>query len=373
MILSDSFSVSVIIYQERLFSEMARVKFEYEPQHNDELRLGEIGQLITIIRKDCGDAGWFEGEINGRRGLFPDNFVELVQVPINTRSGTIYHQPTHHPKVITKAPAATPAGVVPPAVPAKPLKQKLSDGCTSINGASGTSPPTSNVTTAPTSVLPSQVKQQNSAFAAARDRISKDLVVGQPGQVASKLTKSVIVTSGSESIATARPVSNIETDESADDVIKPLSHVTKNRVRPPGKRPVSMLIIKKRGSTDNLIESPTHATTSDVVEKNPFSGALSTSLSTSTSPTSNSAKTSTSTVSAKILPVRPPPADVKKEEKRDHIIGGVKTSTPVTTHSSMTTSLSSSVDSEWVSRKEYNELLARLASLEARVAQLERR
>lgn len=61
---------------------MARVKFEYEPQHNDELRLGEIGQLITIIRKDCGDAGWYEGEINGRRGLFPDNFVELVQVSV---------------------------------------------------------------------------------------------------------------------------------------------------------------------------------------------------------------------------------------------------------------------------------------------------
>ncbi|VDM83488.1 unnamed protein product, partial [Strongylus vulgaris] len=105
---------------------MARVKFEYEPQHNDELRLGEIGQLITIIRKDCGDAGWFEGEINGRRGLFPDNFVELVQ----------------------------------------------------------------------------------------------DLVVGQPGQVASKLTKSVVVTSGTESVATARPVSSIETEEASDDVAR---------------------------------------------------------------------------------------------------------------------------------------------------------
>ena len=63
---------------------MARVKFEYEPQHNDELRLGEIGQLITIIRKDCGDAGWFEGEISGRRGLFPDNFVELVQASVHS-------------------------------------------------------------------------------------------------------------------------------------------------------------------------------------------------------------------------------------------------------------------------------------------------
>lgn len=79
--------ISVVADQRRMgqmktssLPEMARVKFEYEPQHSDELRLAEVGQLITIIRKDCGDAGWFEGEINGRRGLFPDNFVELVQV-----------------------------------------------------------------------------------------------------------------------------------------------------------------------------------------------------------------------------------------------------------------------------------------------------
>lgn len=76
--------------------EMARVKFVYEPQHPDELRLGEIGErasigdiffhvlgaLIEIIRKDCGDPGWFEGELNGKVGLFPDNFVEVVQVAL---------------------------------------------------------------------------------------------------------------------------------------------------------------------------------------------------------------------------------------------------------------------------------------------------
>ncbi|VDL74195.1 unnamed protein product [Nippostrongylus brasiliensis] len=151
--------------------EMARVKFEYEPQHSDELRLAEVGQLVNIIRKDCGDAGWFEGEINGRRGLFPDNFVELVQVPISTQSGTIYHPPSVQSKIVGKSPMVNPPGLVPPAVPAKPLKQKLSDGLSSING-SGTSPPL-NATPPVTPILPSQVKQQNSAFAAARDRISK--------------------------------------------------------------------------------------------------------------------------------------------------------------------------------------------------------
>ncbi|KAL6731156.1 hypothetical protein Aduo_002058 [Ancylostoma duodenale] len=357
--------------------EMARVKFEYEPQHSDELRLGEIGQLITIIRKDCGDAGWFEGEINGRRGLFPDNFVELVQVPFSTQSGTIYHPPTsHHPKVIAKAPAVNPAGVVPPAVPAKPLKQKLSESSTSINGA-GASPPSSNTTASPSPVLPSQVRQQNSAFAAARDRISKDLIVGQPGQVSSKLTKSVIVSSGQESIATARPVSSIEAEEASDDVASPLSHVTKTRVRPPGKRPVSMLLIKKKGSLDNLLESPTQPASSDVVEKNTFSAAITSTVPASTSPTLHSAnfsqKLSSSTTSTtKIVPVRPPPAEIKKDEKRDQG-PGTKSSVSTTGHSSVSTSVSSSVDSEWVSRKEYNELLTRLASLEARIAQLEKR
>ncbi|CAJ0592911.1 unnamed protein product [Cylicocyclus nassatus] len=363
--------------------EMARVKFEYEPQHSDELRLGEIGQLITIIRKDCGDAGWFEGEINGRRGLFPDNFVELVQVPVNTRSGTIYHQPTHHPKVIGKAPAASPASIVPPAVPAKPLKQKMSESSTSINGA-GSSPPSSSSVASSAPVLPSQVKQQNSAFAAARDRISKDLIVGQPGQVASKLTKSVVVTSGSESVATARPVSNIETEEASEDVARPLSHVTKNRVRPPGKRPVSMLLIKKKGSSDNLIESASQSASSEVVENSPFSSALFTATTpTTTSPptshpvgyTQKMSSTTTTTPPAKIVPIRPPPAELKKEDKREHSssLTGTKSSTSVTAHSPMTTSLSSSVDSEWVSRKEYNELLSRLSALEARVAQLEKR
>ncbi|KAK6729340.1 hypothetical protein RB195_006410 [Necator americanus] len=430
--------------------EMARVKFEYEPQHSDELRLGEVGQLITIIRKDCGDAGWFEGEISGRRGLFPDNFVEIVQVPINTQSGVIYHPlSAQHSKMIAKPPAVNPAGIIPPAVPAKPLKQKLSESSTSLNGA-GTSPPSSNATPSPTPVLPSQVKQHNSAFAAARDRISKDLIVGQPGQVSSKLTKSVIIPSASESSATARPTSTIESEEVSDDIASPLNHVTKTRVRPPGKRPVSMLLIKKKGSMDNLLESPTQLASSDLKERNTFCSPTSPS---SASPTSHSAtfpqKLSSSATPAKVVPARPPPAEVKKDEKRDYSLEnstpsilpasnnsveknfishttsetlpsstssishssvyefrslppkgvpssststtklasadafnkdrrrtfttGTKPSVSSSAHSSMATSVSSSVDSEWVSRKEYNELLTRIANLETRIAQLEKR
>lgn len=29
--------------------------------------------------QDCADAGWWMGEIGGRQGVFPDNFVKLLE------------------------------------------------------------------------------------------------------------------------------------------------------------------------------------------------------------------------------------------------------------------------------------------------------
>ncbi|KTF81385.1 hypothetical protein cypCar_00017885, partial [Cyprinus carpio] len=50
----------------------AIVEFDYQAQHDDELTIA-VGDIISNIRKDEG--GWWEGELDGRRGLFPDNFV----------------------------------------------------------------------------------------------------------------------------------------------------------------------------------------------------------------------------------------------------------------------------------------------------------
>lgn len=52
----------------------AIVEFDYQAQHDDELTIS-VGEVITNIRKE--DGGWWEGQINGRRGLFPDNFVRV--------------------------------------------------------------------------------------------------------------------------------------------------------------------------------------------------------------------------------------------------------------------------------------------------------
>ena len=40
---------------------------------------GLIGQVIQIISKDLEDPGWWKGRLNGRVGVFPDNFVKIVK------------------------------------------------------------------------------------------------------------------------------------------------------------------------------------------------------------------------------------------------------------------------------------------------------
>ncbi|XP_077952304.1 SH3 domain-containing kinase-binding protein 1 isoform X2 [Gasterosteus aculeatus] len=59
--------------------EVCKVLFPYEAQNEDELSLKE-GEIINILTKECADAGWWKGEIGGRQGVFPDNFVKLLDV-----------------------------------------------------------------------------------------------------------------------------------------------------------------------------------------------------------------------------------------------------------------------------------------------------
>ncbi|XP_052033307.1 SH3 domain-containing protein 21 isoform X2 [Apodemus sylvaticus] len=54
--------------------ETCRVLFDYHPEAPDELAL-QKGDLVKVLRKTTEDKGWWEGECQGRRGVFPDNFV----------------------------------------------------------------------------------------------------------------------------------------------------------------------------------------------------------------------------------------------------------------------------------------------------------
>uniref|UniRef100_A0A8C9DHI9 SH3 domain containing 21 n=1 Tax=Prolemur simus TaxID=1328070 RepID=A0A8C9DHI9_PROSS len=54
--------------------ETYRVLFDYQPEAPDELALRR-GDVVKVLRKTTEDKGWWEGECQGRRGVFPDNFV----------------------------------------------------------------------------------------------------------------------------------------------------------------------------------------------------------------------------------------------------------------------------------------------------------
>lgn len=57
--------------------EFCRGTFLYEATNEDELSIKE-GDIIQILSKDTGEPGWWRGEINGREGVFPDNFVVKI-------------------------------------------------------------------------------------------------------------------------------------------------------------------------------------------------------------------------------------------------------------------------------------------------------
>ncbi|KAL4706607.1 hypothetical protein ACJJTC_009019, partial [Scirpophaga incertulas] len=57
--------------------EQCRVLYPYTAVNDDELTLTE-GDVVTIVSKDAPDRGWWRGELHGRVGLFPDNFVQLL-------------------------------------------------------------------------------------------------------------------------------------------------------------------------------------------------------------------------------------------------------------------------------------------------------
>ncbi|XP_044025355.1 CD2-associated protein isoform X2 [Siniperca chuatsi] len=57
--------------------ECCKVTFAFEATNEDELSMRE-GDIIHILSKDTGEPGWWRGEIGGREGVFPDNFVVML-------------------------------------------------------------------------------------------------------------------------------------------------------------------------------------------------------------------------------------------------------------------------------------------------------
>ena len=58
--------------------QKAKALFDYEARAPDELSF-KRRDIITVLDKDEEDEGWYTGELNGARGLFPHNYVQLLE------------------------------------------------------------------------------------------------------------------------------------------------------------------------------------------------------------------------------------------------------------------------------------------------------
>ncbi|KAL0622326.1 CD2-associated protein, partial [Plecturocebus cupreus] len=64
------------------------VEYDYDAVHDDELTI-RVGEIIRNVKK-LQEEGWLEGELNGRRGMFPDNFVKMESCSV-TQGGVQWH------------------------------------------------------------------------------------------------------------------------------------------------------------------------------------------------------------------------------------------------------------------------------------------
>ena len=58
-------------------ADVVEVKFDYDAEQPDELSL-HVGDIIRNCK--LVEDGWLEGELNGKRGIFPDNFVAKKEI-----------------------------------------------------------------------------------------------------------------------------------------------------------------------------------------------------------------------------------------------------------------------------------------------------
>lgn len=106
--------------------EYCKATFHYEATNQDELDLKE-GEVILILSKDTGEPGWWRGEVNGKQGVFPDNFVSLLPESDKetlTSKGSIKvlskQEPEERPK---KPPPPSKSTVLKPETPSVDKKQ----------------------------------------------------------------------------------------------------------------------------------------------------------------------------------------------------------------------------------------------------------
>ncbi|PAA61167.1 hypothetical protein BOX15_Mlig012381g3, partial [Macrostomum lignano] len=109
--------------------DLVQVQFKYEATSRDELSL-EPGQIVRVLSRQVEDEGWWRGEIDGRIGVFPDNFVVPYKPPVPPPAAAVRPAPANlveRPLPPQPAVKPSPPPPTPPKVGIKPGLRPVAD------------------------------------------------------------------------------------------------------------------------------------------------------------------------------------------------------------------------------------------------------
>ncbi|XP_045657903.1 CD2-associated protein isoform X2 [Ursus americanus] len=102
------------------------VEYDYDAVHDDELTI-RVGEIIRNVKK-LQEEGWLEGELNGRRGMFPDNFVKEIKRETESKDDSLPIKRERHGNVASLVQRIStyglPAGGIQPHPQTKNIKKK---------------------------------------------------------------------------------------------------------------------------------------------------------------------------------------------------------------------------------------------------------
>uniref|UniRef100_UPI00398F1B32 SH3 domain-containing kinase-binding protein 1 isoform X2 n=1 Tax=Pristiophorus japonicus TaxID=55135 RepID=UPI00398F1B32 len=250
--------------------EYCKVLFPYEAQNEDELTIRE-GEIVIIINKECADAGWWEGEINGKRGVFPDNFVKLLPpdfekerpkkppppsapaikpLPGPKFDGSLVDKKNEAKRIPPERPDSLPTRIEDkeekserdqksielskPSVPAIPPKKPL--------------PPKTNSLNRPNTLPPKRPERPAAPAAHARSDSDPKSELGVPALFLS--------TSERETLEKTNDIDVASFDSLVSSTEK-LNHPTTSRPKASGRRPPSQVFTSPSLSSPDYLDSPT--------------------------------------------------------------------------------------------------------------------
>ncbi|XP_055471734.1 SH3 domain-containing kinase-binding protein 1 isoform X3 [Psammomys obesus] len=214
--------------------DYCKVIFPYEAQNDDELTIKE-GDIVTLINKDCIDVGWWEGELNGRRGVFPDNFVKLLP-PDFDKEGNRPKKPPPPSAPVIKQGAERPErepklDLQKPSVPAIPPKKPR--------------PPKTNSLNRPGALPPRRPERPVGPLTHTRGDSPKIDLVGS--------TLSGIL---DKDLSDRSNDIDLEGFDSVVSSTEKLSHPTTSRPKATGRRPPSQSLTSSSLSSPDIFDSP---------------------------------------------------------------------------------------------------------------------